>query len=256
MDWNGRVVMVGGVGSGLGSALVQLLGSAGATVVAVARSVDTLSKLDATARSEGWKFRGYPADLGRSSDVVELFRQVDGEVGPLDGLAISAGHWVTGDTLLHKSTDEEWSEGLSDNLDPTFFLCRAALPAMIARGKGAIVLVSATDRMRSAGTASYCASKGALVELTAKLAHDYRSSGIRVNVVLPGTMEHEVDIRAPPPDLPSFTLRDQSGSGAWEVARTIRFLLSDEARWITGAQIRVDGGYSTHGKESPGHSAR
>ncbi|MCI4358506.1 MAG: SDR family oxidoreductase [Thermoplasmata archaeon] len=251
MEWKGKVVLVAGVGGGLGSALVQVLCSAGATTIAVARRTGSLSPLEALARAQGWSFRSLSADLGRPAEVGRVFERVTDEFGPLDGLSVNAGHWVVGDPLLHKSSDDEWTKGLSDNLDPMFFVCRAALPAMIARGRGAIVLVSATERVRYSGNASYCASKGALVDLGAKLAHDYRSSGIRVNVVLPGSMEHDVDVSAPPQEAATLRLRDQSGVGAWEVARTIRFLLSDEARWVSGAAVRVDGGFSTHGKEQP-----
>ena len=249
MDWHGKVVMVAGVGSGLGTAVVHTLASAGATTLAVARGETAITKLEEIARAQGWKFQGYNADLGRSSDVGTLFEKVTREFGALDGLSVNAGHWVDGSPLLHQSKDEEWTKGLSENLDPLFFLCRAALPPMIARGRGAVVLVAATDRVRVAGTPSYDAAKGAIVELTTKLAHDYRASGIRFNAVLPGTMEHEVDLSAPPTMGGPFALRDRSVLGAWEVAHSIAYLLSEEARWVSGSTLRVDGGYSTHGKE-------
>ena len=249
MGWSGKVAMVAGVGNGLGSALVERLASAGATTIGVARGKEVLAKLEARARANGWTFTGKVADLGRPNDVAALFAAVTEEFGAIDALTVTAGHWVEGPTLLHEASDGQWSMGLADNLDPLFYVCRAALPPMLARGRGSIVLVSATDRVRYAGTPSYCASKGAIVDLTEKLARDYRSHGIRVNAVLPGTMEHEVDLDHPPSESTALPLSDRSGVGAWEVARAIVFLLSDDARWISGARVRVDGGFSTHGKE-------
>ena len=249
MAWNGKVVVIAGVGSGLGSAVAQLVASSGATTVGIARTKAALDRLATRAKSSGWAFHGRPADLAKAGEAAAVVDGVVREFGTIDGVCVSAGHWVEGDSHLHLASDEEWTRGLSDNLDPLFFLTRAVLPAMLSAGRGSIVFVSATDRIRYAGTPSYCASKGAIIDLASKLAHDYRSAGVRVNAVLPGTMEHHVDLDHPPEEGGPFGLRDQSGSGAWEVARTVRYLLSEEARWITGAAIRVDGGYSTHGKE-------
>ena len=174
---------------------------------------------------------------------------VVGEFGRIDGVSLTTGRWVPGDTLLHRTTDAEWSMGISDNLDAIFQVGRAVLPGMVERRSGALVIVSAAERVRHSGNVAYCVAKGGLVDLTHKLAHDYRPFGIRVNAVLPGNMEHTVDPASPPRVDGPFSLRDESGAGAWEVARTIAFLLSDMSRWTTGAVLTVDGGLSTGGQE-------
>ena len=249
MGWKGRVVIVAGVGAGLGSAVVATLGAAGATMLAVARSRASLDPLERAARTAGWDLNGVVADVTSAEATGAMVAGAVREFGHIDALSVNAGHWVEGDRFLHKMTDEEWSGGLKDNLDPIYRLGKATFPHFLERGGGAVVIVSAADRVRTNGNPSYCVAKGGLVELTRKLAIDYRAGGIRVNAVLPGTMEHEVDPLRPPPEGAPFRLRDQSGVGAWEVARTIRYLLSEESRWVTGACVTVDGGYSLHAKE-------
>ena len=250
MSWKGKVYLVAGVGSGLGSAVASLLASSGATVVATARSPKVLSRLESHAHQRGWSIHPFQGDLSLSADVDRLRQVLQGEFGPLEGASLQTGRWVPGDTLLHKTTDEEWSRGISDNLDAIFHVSRAIIPLLLERKRGSVVLVSAANRVRWSGNVAYCVAKGGLVDLTRKLARDYRPYGIRFNAVLPGTMEHELPSLDPPEPSTPFPLKNASGSGAWEVARTIRFLLGDEARWITGATIPVDGGFSTFGPES------
>jgi NAD(P)-dependent dehydrogenase (short-subunit alcohol dehydrogenase family) len=249
MGWPGKVVIVGGVGSGLGSAVAALLAASGAQVVGVARRADALEAVRAEAAARGWKFDRQTADLSVAADARAVVRSALERFGRIDGASLNMGRWTPGDTLLHKLSDEEWSTGIHDNLDAVFQLSRAVLPHFIEQGRGALVVVSATERVRRHGTAAYCTAKGGLIDLVRKMAADYRPMGIRVNAVLPGNMEHDVDVSQIPSESAPLPLRDQSGVGAWEVARAIRFLLSEEARWITAAPVIVDGGFSTRGKE-------
>lgn len=87
------------------------------------------------------------------------------------------------------------------------------------------------------------------MDLTQKLAADYRPYGIRFNAVLPGNMESQLDALDPPLDVPPIPLRNNAGVDAWQVARAIRYLLLDEGEWVTGALLTVDGGQSTGGSE-------
>ncbi len=249
MGMEPKVYLVTGVGSGLGSAVVGQLASRGAEVVAAARSKEQLEKLGAHAQRRGWKLTTFQGDLAAPGVAEQLVETLNRQGGRLDGASLQTGRWIAGDTLLHRTTDAEWTDGIRSNLEAVFRTARAVLPRFQAQGHGALVLVSATERVRLSGNASYDTAKGGLIDLTRKLARDYRPDGIRVNAVLPGTMEHELPSFDPPtPDGP-LKLRNAVGVGAWEVARTIGFLLGDESRWITGAAIPIDGGYSLHGRE-------
>jgi 3-oxoacyl-[acyl-carrier protein] reductase len=249
MGSKGKVALVAGVGAGLGSAVVSLVASTGATVVALARSRSSLEPLEKYAEKRGWSFRAATADMRVQAEVDAVVDRVLKEFGRLDGLSINVGHWITGDTMLHQTTEEEWSTGLHDNLDAIHRLGRAALPLMMKQGHGSMVLVSAALRVRRVGNPSYCAAKGGILDLTEKLAGDYRRFGIRVNAVLPGDMESHLESLEPPEMRAPVPLLTNAGVDAWQVARAIRYLLLEEGEWVTGALLTVDGGQSTGGSE-------
>jgi NAD(P)-dependent dehydrogenase (short-subunit alcohol dehydrogenase family) len=249
MSAKGKVILVAGVGAGLGSAVVSLLASTGATVVGLARGQSSIEALEKHSELRGWSFRGETVDTRMQTEVNAVVDKVVNEFGRLDGLSINVGHWIRGETLLHLTTEEDWSSGLHDNLDAIHRLGRAALPAMIKQGYGSVVLVSAAERVRRLGNPSYCAAKGGILELTEKLAADYRRHGIRFNAVLPGNMESQLASLDPPESGAGVPLLNDAGVDAWQVARAIRYLLLGEGEWITGALLTVDGGLSTGGTE-------
>jgi NAD(P)-dependent dehydrogenase (short-subunit alcohol dehydrogenase family) len=244
-----KVVLVAGVGTGLGTAVVSLLAADGATVVAVARSTKALDPIVAHARSKGWSVSARVANVLDQGDVDRLLRSVLEEFGRIDAVSINVGQWSGGETLLHQMTDEQWSTTIRGNLEPVFRLARATLPVLIRQGGGSIVVVSASPAVRWIGSAAYCAAKGGLADLVPKLARDYRPYGVRINAVLPGSMARDLSSLDPPPPGESVRLAEQTPTSSWEVARAIRYLLSDDSRWVTGCLLLVDGGFATGGTE-------
>jgi meso-butanediol dehydrogenase / (S,S)-butanediol dehydrogenase / diacetyl reductase len=249
MALDGKVVLVAGVGGGLGSAVVSVLASDGATVVAVARSSHALAPLETHARMRGWKVATRTADIFDPAQVERLVDGVVREFGQIDAVSVNVGHWIPGETLLHRLSEQEWSLGLRENLDPVYRIGKAVLPRFIERGAGTMVVVSAAPAVRLAASASYCAAKGGLAELVPKLAHDYRASGVRINAVLPGSMSNHLDSLDPPTPGRPIPLTDRAETSPWEVASAIRYLISDESRWVTGSLLTVDGGATSGGAE-------
>jgi NAD(P)-dependent dehydrogenase (short-subunit alcohol dehydrogenase family) len=254
MELAKKVILVGGVGTGLGTAVVSTLAADGATVIGIARTSRALEPIQAHARRRGWKFSAHTADLLNQADVDRTVRSALDEFGHLDGVSINVGHWVGGETLLHRMSEGEWNAGVRDNTEPVYRVARATLPHLIERGSGSMVLVSAAPSVRWAGSASYALAKGGLAELVPKLARDYRPFGVRINAVLPGSMSSRVDSMDPPAADGPVRLTETTPTSPWEVARAIRYLLSDESHWVTGSLVVVDGGSSTGGAE-PGSEA-
>ena len=239
------------MGPGLGTAVVSLLAAAGATVIAVARNRSPLDPLEKHAKIRGWDLRTATADVSLQAGATEVVERAVSEFGRLDGVSIHVGKWIVGDTLLHRTTEEEWSAGLHGNLDAIHRLGRAALPAMLKQRRGSVVLVSATEHIRRGASPSYCVAKAGILDLTLKLAADYRPYGIRVNAVLPGNMGYHVDPMDPPDAGNPIPLRTDVDGAPWSVARAIRYLLLDDSEWVTGALLTADGGQSTVGAEPP-----
>jgi NAD(P)-dependent dehydrogenase (short-subunit alcohol dehydrogenase family) len=247
----GKVVLVAGVGEGMGTAVVCLLASEGATVVGVARHAPTLEAIAAHGRPLGWKVESHTADVSDLKQAERLVERIVEQHGGLDALSLNAGRWIPRETLLHRMAPEDWTDAIRGNLDPIYHLGRVVLPPMIDRHRGSVVMVAAARPVRWAGSAAYCAAKGGVIDLVPKLARDYRATGVRFNAVLPGSIEHETGGFDPPaPDAPA-ALRDQTKTSPWQIARAIRYLVSDESRWVTGALLTVDGGATTGGAEPP-----
>ena len=169
--------------------------------------------------------------------------------GRLDVLVNAAGVITRSDA--EGTTDDEWHRVMSTNVDGLFRASRAALPAIRAAGGGTIINISSTNGLvGGAGLAAYCASKGAVTNLTRAMALDHAAEGIRVNAVCPGAVDTRMlysegsgtveEVRAKNlPDIPEGRIPDGS-----EVAELVAFLADDRSRHITGANISIDGGYT------------
>ncbi len=191
-------------------------------------------------------------DVSSSSFCEEAVACTVSEFGRLDVLANIAGVMWRGSAL--KTDDEEWRRVMATNLDGTFFMARAAIRTMRDQGEGVIInLASTVGLVGTPGMPAYCASKGAVVNLTRALALDHATDGIRVNAVCPGAVDTPMLIsghhgEGDTPDAVLARSRERIPQARVprpeEVARVIVFLAGDDCLHMTGAAIPVDGGYT------------
>ena len=183
------------------------------------------------------------ADVADPEQVAALVERVESELGPVDILVANAG--LTRDTLLVRMSDEEWNDVIDTNLRGVFNSCRAVARGMLKRRSGAIVtLTSVVGLHGNPGQTNYAASKAGIVGFTKSLAKELGSRGVRVNAIAPGYISTELTGVLPEElrdlilgNTPLGRLGDPE-----DVARCVRFLCSEEARFVTGAVLQVDGG--------------
>ncbi|MBY0329732.1 MAG: SDR family oxidoreductase [Acetobacteraceae bacterium] len=240
-----RVVLVTGGGRGIGAAVVRLAAGGGWDVAfTYAANAARAAETEAAARALGAEVLAIRADVADAAATEAVFAAVDGRFGRLDGLVNNAG--ITGPRgTLAETPDAVWEGVLRTNVLGTVMCCRAALRRLPAGG--AIVNVSS----RAAGLGGggewihYAASKGAMDTLTVGLAKEAAAQGVRVNAVSPGLIDTELHAAAGMPDRVArfaSAVPLARGGTAEEVAEAVVWLLSDAARYVTGANLHVSGG--------------
>jgi 3-oxoacyl-[acyl-carrier protein] reductase len=246
-ELDGRVALVTGGSRGIGAAICEELAAGSATVaVNYARNRDMAEQVCARIRDAGGAAQAVAGDISTADGASSLVGEVEEQVGPIAILVNNAG--ITRDDLIMRLSDEAWREVIDTNLGGAFFTCRAVARPMMKRRGGAIVNMSSIVGLHgNAGQTNYAASKAGLIGLTKSLAKELGSRGIRVNAVAPGYISTELTDVLPEQAreaILSQTPLGRLGEPA-DVARAVRFLVSDAAAFITGDVLAVDGGLGT-----------
>lgn len=244
-----KVIIVTGAASGMGKATALKLHDLGAKVYACDVNIEGLKSL-----TEGRSIQIMRFDISYSNQCDDLVGHVYAEEGRLDGLVNFAG--VIKRTSIMDCTDEEFDFVMRVNAFGSFYLARAAAKVMLPQGRGSIVNVSSIwSTVGAPGVLAYCASKGAVSQITRSAALDLAGTGVRVNELRPGEtntpmLGSERDKDFSPEDVRrkleeiAATIPEKRLANPEEMANAAIFLLSDESAYMQGSQITVDGGYS------------
>ena len=239
-DLSDKTALVTGATGGIGAAIASTLHGAGATV---AISGTRREKLDELAATLGSRIHVVPCNLGDRDAVNGLVGEAEAAMGKLEILVNNAG--ITKDNLFMRMKDEEWDEVINVNLTATFALMRSALKGMMRNRFGRIVNISSISGIiGNPGQANYAASKAGMVGMTKSLAREVAPRGITANCISPGFIEtpmtgelNEKQVETIAKAIPSGTFGKPE-----DIAAAVLYLASDEARYVTGQTLHVNGG--------------
>lgn len=235
-----KVALVTGSTRGIGRAIAETLAESGARVAIVGRDQ---AKADAVAAELGGGHKGFAADIGDPAQVTALVEAVEKHFGQLDILVNNAG--ITKDNLILRMKDEDWNAVLETNLRSAFVAIRSAQRGMMKRRFGRIInIASVVGLIGNPGQANYAASKAGLIGLSKSVAKELASRNILCNVVAPGFIKTDMTDAMTPEAvkaLQDLIPLERFGT-VQDVANAVAFLASDQAAYITGQVLTVDGG--------------
>ncbi|MBI4468195.1 MAG: SDR family oxidoreductase [Acidobacteria bacterium] len=231
----GKITLITGAAGALGMVVTRSFLRAEAQVVAAYRTDQTQDALVSLDHPDAPELMAVKADVTKEKDVDRLFQSAYDRFGRIDALVNLAGGYI-GDIPLAQLEEQTWDHMMAINLKSCFLCCRAALRHMLDQGSGVIINTASRGAVEPySGAAAYSVSKAGVIALTKAIAEEVRGKQINVNVILPGTIDTEVNRQAMP----------KADFDAWvspqAIADLILFLASDEARHIHGAAIPIFG---------------
>lgn len=240
---DGQVALVSGASRGIGRAILHALAQSGATVVGTATTPAGAAAISAGLAQAGFAGRGIVLDVACDASVAAALNDIESQEGPVALLVNNAG--ITRDTLLVRMKSEDWDAILNTNLSSVFRLSKAVLRGMMKARTGRIIsIASIVGQIGNAGQANYAAAKAGIIGFTRSLAREVASRGITANVVAPGFVETDMTAFLGPDDKKKVAEHITVGRlGIPEdIAAAVAYLTADDAGYITGQVLVVDGG--------------
>jgi len=240
LDLTGKTALITGATGGIGRAIAKTLHAQGATLALTDMNLETLS---AFAKELGTGIFVYTTNLSEGNSITQLIKDVEKDLGHIDILINNAG--ITKDTLAMRMTDEQWDDVLCVNLSAGFKLARAVIPSMMKNRWGRIIsMASIVGVIGNAGQANYAASKAGLIAMSKSMAAELAGRNITINCIAPGFIE--TPMTANLPDNVKQAMLDRIPAKRMgqpqDIANLVAFLASEEASYITGQTININGG--------------
>jgi acetoacetyl-CoA reductase len=236
-------VVTGGIG-GIGTAICQRLASLGHKVATNYRDEARALEWQAKQKALGYDFFIAPGDVSKTDDAEAFIRAVEKGLGPIDILVNNAG--ITRDSTFHRMSALQWHEAINTNLNSCFNVTRPLIDAMRTRKWGRIIQISSINGQKGQyGQANYAASKAGMHGFTISLAQENAKFGITVNTISPGYVATEMVMAVPEEVRQKIEAQIPTGrlGKPEEIAYAVAFLVNEEAAWITGANLSINGGH-------------
>jgi 3-oxoacyl-[acyl-carrier protein] reductase len=238
-----RVALITGASRGIGRAMAEVFGAAGARLAITARDAARLAETSEQLRAQGYEIFDHAADVADEAQVNDVVQRVIEKFERVDILVNNAGIFQGGPITHFSSAD--WERMIAVNLSSVFYFCRALAPHLIQQRSGRIINISSVSAMTGgvSGSVQYAASKGGMISFTKSLARDLAPYNVTVNAIAPGQIETEMGALtgAARERVIEMIPLHRLGSPQ-DIAYTALFLASDAASYITGATIDVNGG--------------
>ena len=242
-DLSGKVALITGASRGIGQSISIILAQNGAHVICVSRNINDVQSVADKITNQKFVASAASCDISSTHNVTELVKDIIEKHGRIDILINNAG--ITSDNLLMRMSEDDWDNVLNVNLKAAFTAIKAASRTMIKQRSGRIINISSVvGLMGNAGQVNYAASKAGLIGMTKSVAREFASRGITANCIAPGYIETEMTNKLK--DEVKSSLNEQIPLGrignVEDIAYAVAFLASDEASYITGQTLAVDGG--------------
>jgi len=239
-----RVALVTGGTGGIGTAICKKLAGMGHRVATNYRNEEKAKAWQQQMKADGYDVALFPGDVTSAEEAESLVRNVEAELGPVEILINNAG--ITRDTTFHRMSSLQWNEVINTNLNSVFNMTRPVIEGMRDRKWGRIIQISSINGLKGQyGQANYAAAKAGMHGFTISLARENAKLGITVNTVSPGYVATDMVMAVPEEvrakivaDIPTGRLGNPD-----EIAYAVAFLVADEAGWITGSNLDINGGH-------------